>query len=153
MQFDHINIVVADMDRALAFYSGLLGLRRSFETTLQGEWVETVTGLPEAHARCVFLEADAPGVRLELLQYFTPAGEALAPNRLPNTHGLRHLAFAVEDWAALEDLLARLKTAGVPIVSEPVLVPFQVGNLGRKKLFYFSDPDGTILEIAAYQQE
>lgn len=150
MRFDHINIVVGDMDRSVRFYTELLGLRRGFETTLQGEWVETVTGLPGAHARCVFLDADAPGCRLELLQYFSPAGEALAPNQVPNTHGLRHLAFAVDDWAAMEALYDRLEAAGVPIVSEPILVPFQVGNLGRKKLFYFSDPDGTLLEIAAY---
>lgn len=150
MRFDHINIVVSDMDRSVDFYTGLLGLTRGFETTLQGEWVETVTGLEGAHARCVFLDADEPGIRLELLQYFTPAGEALAPNRLPHTHGLRHLAFAVEDWQALDALYEHLQSAGVPRVSEPVLVPFQVGNLGRKKLFYFSDPDGTILEIAAY---
>lgn len=151
MKFDHVNIVVADIDRALRFYTELLGLRRGFETTLRGAWVEKVTGLPGAHARCVFLEAGAPGIRLELLQYFDPTGAALADNRVPNTHGLRHLAFAVEDWAALEALVERLRRAEVPMVSEPVLVPFQVGSLGRKKLFYFSDPDGTILEIAAYQ--
>lgn len=151
MRFDHINIVVADMDRSVRFYTEVLGLHRGFETTLQGEWVEIVTGLPGAHARCVFLDADEPGIRLELLQYFTPAGAALAPNQVPNTHGLRHLAFAVGDWEAMEALYARLKSAAVPLVSEPILVPFQVGTLGRKKLFYFSDPDGVILEVAAYQ--
>jgi hypothetical protein len=40
----------------------------------------------------------------------------------------------------------------VALVSEPVEVPFAVGTLGRKKLCYFHDPDGTLLEVAAYEK-
>ncbi|MCC2668170.1 MAG: putative glyoxalase-like domain [Armatimonadetes bacterium] len=149
IRIDHINIVVSEMERSVRFYTELLGLRRGFETTLQGEWVERVTGLPGAVAHCVFLETDDPTVRLELLQYHSPAGERIPPNSLPNTHGLRHLAFTV-DGAALELLVQRLDEAAVPVVSEPVRVPFRVANLGQKRLFYFHDPDGAIIELAAY---
>ena len=149
IRIDHINIVVSDMERSVRFYTELLGLRRGFATTLQGEWVERVTGLSGAVADCVFLETDDPTVRLELLQYRSPEGVALGPNRLPNTHGLRHLAFTV-DGEALAPLVERLRAADVEVVSDPVQVPFRVANLGQKRLFYFYDPDGAVIELAAY---
>jgi glyoxylase I family protein len=150
IRFDHVNIVVSDMETSLRFYGEVLGLRRGFETILQGAWIERVTGLAGAHARCVFMETDdgSSGVRLELLQYFSPQGEAIAANALPHTVGLRHVALTVDH---LEDLVRRLQEAGVKLISEPVEVPFAVGKLGRKKLCYFHDPDGTLLEVAAYE--
>jgi hypothetical protein len=36
------------------------------------------------------------------------------------------------------------------VISDPVEVPFRVGSLGAKRLFYFLDPDGVVLEAAAY---
>lgn len=153
IRVDHVNIVVTDMERSVRFYSDLLGLRRGFETILEGEWVERVTGLPGARAHCVFMETDDPAVRLELLQYLSPEGQALDANRLPNTQGLRHLAFTLEGEGALDAVLARLREADVAVVSDPVTVPFRVANLGRKRLCYFYDPDGAILELAAYDGE
>jgi catechol 2,3-dioxygenase-like lactoylglutathione lyase family enzyme len=147
MQIDHINVVVEDMERALGFYVEVLGLRRGFEVMLEGEWIETVTGLPGARARCVFVEPPAGSVRIELLHYETPRGEPVALNAAPNTQGLRHAAFVVED---LDAFVARLEAAGVPLVSPPVEVPFAVGTMGKKRLCYFHDPDGTLLEAAAY---
>ena len=70
MKLDHLNVVVTDMARAERFYGGVLGLRRSFERLLEGEWIERVTGLPRARAHCVFYEPE--GGRVELLQYLTP---------------------------------------------------------------------------------
>lgn len=153
IRIDHVNIVVSDMERSVRFYQELLGLRRGFETTLEGEWVERVTGLPGARAHCVFMETDDPTVRLELLQYLSPAGESIEVNRRPNTGGLRHLAFNLDSGATLNAVLERLKRAGIEVVSEPVVVPFKVGSLGRKRLCYFYDPDGTVLELAAYDPD
>jgi len=147
MKLDHINIVCADLERTAAFYEAVFGLVRGFSAVLQGEWIERVTGLPGAHARCLFLEAPAGGARMELIQYLEPAGSADDRNSLANTRGLRHLAFEVDDMAALLETLARL---GVEPISPPVEVPFRVGNLGRKELLYFHDPDGVLVEAAAY---
>lgn len=143
---DHINIVVRDMDRALEFYVGTLGLRRGFETTLEGPWIAEVTGLPGARARCVFVEPEA-GARIELLQYEFPRGEEAASAGPPNAPGLGHVALLVDD---LDAAVARLKAAGVSFISPPVEVPFAVGAMGRKRLCYFHDPEGNLLEIASY---
>jgi catechol 2,3-dioxygenase-like lactoylglutathione lyase family enzyme len=147
-RMDHVNVVVTDMDRSIAFYTDTLGLARGFETVLEGGWIEAVTGLPGARARCVFMEAGTGGARLELLQYLSPAGDALAANSSPNTAGIRHVAFVVEDLDALHSRLAAL---GAEPIGPPVEVPFQVGSQGKKRLFYFHDPDGTLLEAAEYR--
>ncbi|MGV3724364.1 MAG: VOC family protein [Actinomycetota bacterium] len=152
IRIDHVNIVVSDMERSVRFYTEALGLRRGFETVLEGEWVERVVGFRGVKAPCVFMETDDPNVRLELLQYVSPEGAALDVNSLPNTAGLRHLAFTLPDTAALTELAARLRATGVTLVSDPEKVPFRVGALGHKHLFYFLDPDGVIIEAAAYER-
>ena len=149
MRLDHVNIVVRDLEQAEQFYGGVLGLRRGFERLLEGEWIERVTGLPGARAHCVFYEPEGGG-RVELLQYLSPQGEPLPPNRLPYTLGLRHVAFEVED---LDVLCAQLSAAGVTLVSAPVEVPFRVADAGTKRLCYLHDPEGVLLEVAEYRQE
>lgn len=149
---DHVNIVVDDIERAAQFYGEVLNLSRGFEKTLEGAWIDKVTGVAGAKALCVFMEAPRKAneplkTRIELLQFLTPDGAVFAENSQPNTRGIRHIAFNVDD---LEALIARLQNWGVEIISEPVEVPFAVGSLGRKRLFYFYDPEGNLLEAAAY---
>ncbi len=148
MRLDHVNIVVSDRERSCRFYGETLGLTRGFERILEGEWIERVTGLSGVRAHCVFFEFPAGGPRIELLHYHSPAGEALPAHSLPNTLGARHVAFLVEDRDAF---VARLRDAGVPLLSDPVEVPFQVGAFGKKWVCYFLDPDGVLLEVAAYE--
>ncbi len=72
MRIDHINIVVQDMERSIAFYGGLLGMEQTFDTMLDGEWIDKVTGLAHLQARCVFFSLRGQDMRIELLQYFKP---------------------------------------------------------------------------------
>ena len=147
MRVNHVNIVVADMERSLAFYVGLLGLRATFEVELEGAWIEVVTGLPGAKARCVFCQPAEGGARFELLQYRTPVGVSEPAGSLPNTRGLRHVALEVDD---LDALYGRLRAAGVPFVSPPVVVPFPIAGGLWKRLCYLRDPDGVLVEISDY---
>lgn len=148
---DHVNIVVQDIERAARFYNEVLGFQRGFEKTLEGQWIDKVTGVPGAQALCVFMEAPPHGnqntTRIELLQFLAPQSAAFDENKWPNTRGIRHIAFTVND---VDSLIEKLRVWNVEIVSEPVEVPFAVGNLGRKRLFYFYDPEGNLLEAASY---
>jgi catechol 2,3-dioxygenase-like lactoylglutathione lyase family enzyme len=152
VKIDHLNIVVADLERSAAFYEAVFGWRRGFGATLEGPWIETVTGLKDVSATCLFLDNPEGGTRIELIRYDMPQGSSsqageTSLNSQPNTLGVRHIAFEVQDMAKT---LEKLRTLGRQPISEPVEVPFKVGNLGRKYLCYFHDPDGTLLEIAAY---
>ncbi len=147
---DHLNIVVSDLDRSVRFYTETLGFRQTAEVELEGEWIGRIVGLAGVRARAVFIEAPGGGPRIELLQYFVPVGQALPAASQANTAGLRHLAFRVDDIAAMA---ARLRAAGVTLFSDPVRVPSGVVKFaaGEKTLVYFLDPDGVILELAEYR--
>ena len=147
MTINHLNIVVADMQRSLDFYVGLLGMRQTFEVTLQDTWLEEVTGCDDARAHCVFVVPDGGGCRLELLQYLSPEGTALLPNALPHTQGLRHFALEVTD---LDGWHQKLSAAGVRFVSHPVTVPFRIVEGIQKRLCYCHDPDGVIVELCEH---
>lgn len=147
MTINHLNIVVSEMQRTLAFYVGLLGMRQTFDVRLQGKWIEDVTGCENAQAHCVFVMPAGGGCRLELLQYLTPEGGALIANALPHTQGLRHFALEVDD---LDGLYQRLTDAGVRFVSPPVTVPFRLVEGIQKRLCYCHDPDGVIVELCEH---
>jgi glyoxylase I family protein len=149
---DHLNIVVADMGRALAFYCGVLGFAKTKEAWLEGEWIEKIVGLRGVKAHAVFVEAPGGGPRIELLQYEAPVGDLLPENSRANTIGLRHFALRVDDIGAMT---AKLRAVGVEVWGEPTAVPGGVVKFdegaGGKTLVYFLDPDGVIVELAEYR--
>lgn len=147
---DHLNIVVADMGRALAFYTEVLGFTKTREAHLEGEWIERIVGLRGVKAHAVFIVPPGGEPRIELLQYHAPPGATLPENSRANTLGLRHFALRTTDIVAMT---ARLRAAGATVLSEPVLVPAGVvkHDAGEKWLMYFLDPDGVVVELAEYR--
>jgi catechol 2,3-dioxygenase-like lactoylglutathione lyase family enzyme len=148
---DHINIVVADLARAVTFYTEVLGFRKTADVVMEGDWIEAIIGLKGVKGLVAFVELPGGGgPRIELLQYVAPAGGALPENSRANTLGLRHFAFRVEN---ITEMAARLRAAGVTMFSDPVKVPQGIVKFaaGDKSLCYFLDPDGTILELCEYR--
>ena len=132
----HTAISVADMDRSLAFYRDLLGMRVAMDVESTSRKLGIIVGLPSAQARIVMLEAG--NQQIELFQYRTPAGRPLPKELRQCDNGLIHIAFRVTD---LEGLCERLRKAGARFYSEPQVV-------GREmKVVYFTDPDGVTLEL------
>ncbi|MGE5505586.1 MAG: VOC family protein [Actinomycetota bacterium] len=144
MLLDHVNVVVASLERSLAFY-GALGLVPVMDRVLDGPWFERLTAIPGARARCVILDAPTGGCRVELLQFGTTGGGD-APLPSPPDHlGLRHLALRVDD---LDFALA----AVAPLLDRPptvVEVPRDIVRSG-KRMCYLHDPDGVLVELCAY---
>ena len=68
MKVRHTGIVVADLDRSLAFYRDLLGLEVVRELDERGEYIDRITGLDGVRVRTVKL-ADAGGGMVELLKF------------------------------------------------------------------------------------
>lgn len=108
-RFDHIGITVADLDAATAFFVKL-GLEVEGTGSVQGEFVETVCGIPGAHCRIAMLRPPGTGdrpeaARLELSSFVTPDNVAGSPTAMANEVGLRNVSFEVGDLdAALEAL-------------------------------------------------
>jgi len=137
---DHVAVTVGDMDRSLAFYCGLLGLKEVERHRLEGETISKMAGKPDVIMEVVRLEApETPGVLLDLQQYVTAEGKVSDAQLGDVAHS--HFCFGVPDvWAAYKDLSEK----GVEFVSEPVSFDLEWGIV---YVVFFKDPDGFILEL------
>jgi catechol 2,3-dioxygenase len=115
----HIHLKVADIDRAIDFYSGILG----FE-------VQTRFGKQAA-----FLSAGGYHHHIGLNTWESRNGTPA-----PKGHtGLYHTAFLYPDRASLADALRRLVDAGVEIDG--------AADHGVSEAIYLRDPDGNGVEL------
>jgi len=148
-RIDHVNLVVEDLAAMTAFYRDVLGLRVSREVTIRGDWIQAITGLENVEADVVYLEAE-DGLPLELIAYRTPRGAHPPGLGEPNTLGIRHVAFRVDDLVAV---VASLKAAGAELLSEIQQVPTAQVEFGgrQKRIVYCRDPEGNLLELCVYE--
>jgi catechol 2,3-dioxygenase-like lactoylglutathione lyase family enzyme len=128
---DHLNLRVADLERALRFYRDVLGLREVRRNTRAGGSV-SLLALRAGNA-IVFLQP-APG-------YVSPADSRHS--------GLDHFSIEIEATDP-ERLAAWLRERGVEIVEGPVK---RFGAHGDGTSIYVKDPDGHRLEIKQYSRQ
>jgi catechol 2,3-dioxygenase-like lactoylglutathione lyase family enzyme len=146
---DHVNLVVEDLEAMTAFYETLLGLKITKRVTISGQWIDQTVGLENVKADVVYLDPES-GPRVELIRYHTPPPppHTVQP---PNGRGFRHIAFRLD---GIDALVSRLSAAGVKFFSAVQSVPdSQVTYAGgvRKRLVYFRDPEGNVLEFCEYR--
>ena len=118
---DYVVLVVADLDRALAFYTGPLGL-------------------PLSHRAEAYAQLDAGTTRLSLYDRAAMAStlgtELAAPD--PSAPAFE-LGFKVDDCdAAFDEVVA----AGASAVTPPTTRPW------GQRTAYVRDPDGNLVELA-----
>jgi catechol 2,3-dioxygenase len=115
----HVHLKVADLERALAFYCGVLG----FELTQRyGD-------------QAAFVSAGGYHHHIGLNTWESRGGSP-APR---GSTGLYHLAILYPDRAALADALRRLRQASVPIDG--------ASDHGVSEAIYLRDPDGNGIEL------
>ena len=149
-RIDHVNLVVGDMPKMIAFYRDVVGLRLTKQATISGQWIDDVTGLVDVTADVAFLELPA-GPGIELLQYRTPQGTRPLGLGDPHTPGLRHIALRVKD---IDSMAAAIRTAGFSLISPIQQVPAAQVDYAevRKRLVYCRDPEGNLLELCSYEK-
>ena len=103
--FDHVGITVADLDTVSAFFVQL-GLEVEGRTFLEGEFLDTVIGIPDARAEIVLLRAPDGGAGVELASFVRPDSRPGSPAAMATELGLRSIAFQVDDLPAIVDRLA-----------------------------------------------
>jgi catechol 2,3-dioxygenase-like lactoylglutathione lyase family enzyme len=142
-RIDHVGVTVSDMDRALAFYRDLLGLRVIADATVAGPEVAELLGL-EIPVQLRIADLDSGDGRIvELLQYLQPKGRRIAYES--SDPATAHIAFTVDDLAAVRE---RLSDAGATIVSRrPITISEPGGSFDGAICLYVRDPDGAILEL------
>ena len=136
----HTGFVVRDIDRTIAFYTDVMGLKLVGRTERTGDFACQLLGFQDAHIKGAFVEL-GDGHQLELIQYVNPpVGDGHL--RL-NDAGASHLAFFVED---IDEFYADKSGRGLTFNSEPASLFDNDGRLLRKAL-YARDPDGNWLEF------
>jgi catechol 2,3-dioxygenase-like lactoylglutathione lyase family enzyme len=67
-RFDHVGLTVADLDVVTAFFVAL-GLEVEGRTFVEGEFLDTVCGIPDFRTEIVMLKPPGDGTRLELSSF------------------------------------------------------------------------------------
>ena len=104
-QFDHIGITVADLDAATTFFTDL-GLEVKGRTFVEGEFIDTVIGIPDSRTEIVMLRPPDGGTGIELASFVRPDHEPGSPTAMANELGLRSVCLEVDDLQAAVDGLA-----------------------------------------------
>lgn len=145
----HININCSDYERSRAFYE-LLGFREFWlvpETN--SPEIAAAVGMPPYRVRGALLKLEsddardggAPPLVIDLLQWLEPHDDEPPYSHLYH-YGIARIALATSD---LDVDMARLKSAGVEFISDPVELSPDSGTPVR--FVCFKDPDGTVLEL------
>ena len=119
VEIGHVHLKVADIERALAFYQGVLGF-------------ELRQRMGDSAA---FLSAGDYHHHIGLNTWESRGGQQPGPG----TTGLYHFAIRYPDRAALADALRRLDRAGIPLEG--------ASDHGVSEALYLRDPDGNGLEL------
>ena len=115
----HVHLKVADLDRSLEFYCGVLGFAL----------------MQRLGSEAAFVAAGDYHHHLGLNTWESRGG----PPPAPGTTGLYHAAILYPTRAALADALRRLRRAGIPLDG--------AADHGVSEALYLRDPDGNGLEL------
>jgi catechol 2,3-dioxygenase-like lactoylglutathione lyase family enzyme len=137
-RMDHVGIVVDDLAAATAFFVEL-GLELQGEASVEGGWVDRVVGLEGIRAEIAMMETPDGHSRIELSKFHAPPGQGGDLDTPPNTPGIRHLAFEVDD---IDAALSGARARGATLVGEVE----RYRDIYR--LCYIRGPEGIIVELA-----
>jgi catechol 2,3-dioxygenase-like lactoylglutathione lyase family enzyme len=135
---DHTSFTVADIERAVTFWSEQLGFACPGIVERQGAWVGKVTGVEGARIRVAHLYGY--GHHVEFIEYAD--GLRDNPTALPDHPGVGHICLTVNDIHATFRKLIAVGASPLGEMSEirgPALAPCRAG--------YLRDPNGIIIEL------
>ena len=137
-RFDHVGITVTDLDAATQFFVAL-GLEVEGRTFIEGEFIDTVTGIPGSRTEIAMLRLPDGGTSVELSCFVRPSAVLGSPTAMANELGLRSVAFEVDD---LQGILDRLAADGYRLVGG-------VGQYeGAWRMASVRGPEGIIVSLA-----
>ena len=118
IRIGHVHLKVADLERSLAFYVGVLGFQ-----------------VMQRFAQAAFISAGGYHHHIGLNTWESLGG----PPPAPGTTGLFHTAILYPDRASLANALRRLTAAGIELDG--------ASDHGVSEALYLRDPDGNGVEL------
>ena len=137
-RFDHVGITVGDLDAVTAFFVGL-GLEVEDRMFVEGEFLDTVVGIPDSRTEIVMLRPPDGGTTIELSTFVRPDHVPGSPAAMANELGLRNVCFEVDN---LQEAVEGLAADGYGLV----------GGIGQYEdvwlMAYVRGPEGIIVSLS-----
>jgi catechol 2,3-dioxygenase-like lactoylglutathione lyase family enzyme len=138
-----LALTVSDLDRSIELFRAL-DFRLEEQRDMRGAGFALWAGVEGAEMRVARLELGSEEV--ELRQFITPLGRAIANDTQSNDQSFQHMAIVVRD---MDEAFARLsEVPGIELVSTaPQTIPSSNPGAGGIRALYFKDPDHHNLEL------
>lgn len=139
--FDHVTIVVKDLDDARRFFA-LLGFEQEQSVVIAGEPFARymlVDGIEAEHCTLV-LPQSAPRLEVQLLRFRHPDPIANPDLGTMRQLGFNHICFSVDDIAAE---VHRLRAHGIRTLND-------IMDFHDRQLVFLAGPEGVTIELAQW---
>jgi catechol 2,3-dioxygenase-like lactoylglutathione lyase family enzyme len=139
--FDHVTVVVRDLEKAKAFFK-LLGFKEDKSVVISGEVFSLYMGIDNIEAEHVTLVLPnaTPRMEVQILKYRHP--EPISDQNITklNKLGYNHVCFTVDN---IEKQVRELKEQGITTRN-------QILDFHSRKLVYIFGPEDITVELAEW---
>lgn len=143
------TIIVRDMEKSLALYRDVIGMKVNYDTVVETSGVALPAGTPGAKARLVLLNANDPWVGwIGLMQWTTPP--LADPGPYPRRMGPGGIVIVMNTDDVDGRCARAFKLPGVTKTADARLQVYPGRNGGpeiRVRGCNFFDPDGVLIEM------
>ena len=140
----HVGLTVSELDKSIAFYRDILGLKYQGEIMMVGEGTDKMFQKKNCKARVAYLNGseniETPPV--ELIQFVDSEIHKEQSDLFMTS--ISEVCFYTDD---IDSVYRTLIENHVECLSEPQYFDFRADGFGESRAFYFRDPDGIILEM------
>jgi catechol 2,3-dioxygenase-like lactoylglutathione lyase family enzyme len=141
-----VGMTVDDADRAVEFYSTVLGFEKLSDVEVAGPDHERLQGVFGLRLRVVRMQLGDEVVAL--MDYLAPEGRPFPQDTRSNDRWFQHLAIVTADMEKAYRWLRQHKVRHAS--TGPQRLPDWNPNAGGIEAFYFRDPDGHFLEAISF---
>jgi catechol 2,3-dioxygenase-like lactoylglutathione lyase family enzyme len=139
-------MTVADMERSVQFYSGVLSFEKVSDVEVAGSGYEHLQGVFGLRIRVVRMRLGEECI--ELTEYLVPRGRPMPIDSRSHDRWFQHIALVVSDMDRAYQWLRQHKVEYAS--SGPQRLPEWNPSAAGIQAFYFKDPDGHPLEILQF---
>jgi catechol 2,3-dioxygenase-like lactoylglutathione lyase family enzyme len=139
--FDHVTIVVEDVEEAMKFFA-LLGFEHVRSVMISGDVMDEYMGVPgiEAEHITLVIPDSQPRQEIQMLRYVSPTVTEDGDSGDLARTGFNHVCFRVDDLDAAVDTLV---AAGVELRNSPMV-------FHDRKLVFTRGPSNVVVELAEW---